>query len=1084
MRIWNIAVDNKVAVYILILLIVVIGWSSYTSLPREAAPDITIPLVIVSVPYIGVSPVDIEGLVTQPLERDLKSLKDVKQISSVSKEGLSTIRVEFNTGVDIDEALRRVRDKVNSTKPQLPNDIMEPIVSEINFSEFPIMFVNVGGDIGLARLKTIAERLQNKIETIPGVLRADINGGLEPEVQINADVYRLNGYQISFDDLAGAIRNENLSVPGGAIDTKEKNFSIRVPGEFKNVKPIEEIVVKIQNGKPIYIRDVATVTYSFEDRQTYARLNGVEVVSVAVRKRAGENLLRIAEEVKNIVSAEQAQLPSSITLKISNDQSVFIKRSVKELENSIMTGMVLVVVTLFMFFGFKNSLLISTAIPLSMFIGFIVLSAFGITLNFVVLFALVLVLGTLVDDAIVVIENIYRHQQEYKQHPIEAAKAAAGEVFVPVFTSTVTTLSAFIPLLFWPGVVGDFMSYLPLTLIITLTASLFVAYVISPVQGAQWINYQKEIRKAKENLEHPHWYKKYNPFTILYHKVDEKMFPWLQREYVKTLQWTLKRKGFTVTAMLALLVVLFIAFALFNKGVEFFPATQPSQANISIEMPPGTSLDVTNGVAKILEERLATVPGRNDIEFIASSVGTSDDPFDFGGQGTSNKGRVAINFFEKAKRQQNSFTTLEEIRKRSAAIAGAELRVTRQEMGPPVGAAVSIEISGEEYAQLASLSKTVREKIQSIAGLYDLKDDYNIGRPEAEIVVDREKAGLLWTSTGQIASTVRAAISGTEASKYRVGEDEYKIRVRLQEDQRKTVEDLENLRITFMNRRGQLLSIPLTSVADIRRTTGVTDIRRKDLKRVITVTGNVEGRVASEVLNDVKAKLADFQLPNNYSIKFTGKDEEQKKASDFLSKAFIITLLLVFLIMVSEFNSIKVPLVIMLSVLLSLIGVMLGLIVTQTPFSVIMTGVGVVSLAGIVVRNGIVLLDFVKHKRDEGVPLEEALLEAGRIRLRPVLLTAAATVLGVLPLATGFDFDWKEFHFVIGAESAAFWGPLGIAVIFGLTVSTFLTLVVVPTFYCLLEQWSERIVQLFRRLFNMETVPSEHSLSTSQSKKE
>jgi CzcA family heavy metal efflux pump len=1067
MKIWSIAVDNKVAVYLLMVVIVVFGWISYNRLPREAAPDITIPLVIVATPYIGVSPVDIEGLITQPLERALKGLKDLKQITSVSKEGLSTIRVEFNTGIDIDEGLRRVRDKVNSTRPQLPSDILDPVISEINISEFPIMYVNIGGDVGLARLKKTADDLRDMVEGIPGVIRADVIGALEPEVQVNCDVYRLNAYQVSFDDVSNAIRGENLSIPGGSIDTKEKNLTIRIPGEFKQVRPLENIILKIQNGKPIYLRDVAKVEYSFEDRQTYSRLNGREVISLAVRKRAGENLIRISDEVKRIVAAQQTQLPQGIKLDVSNDQSKFVHRMVKELENSILTGMFLVVMSLFMFFGFKNSLLISTAIPLSMFVGFAVLSILGITLNMVVLFSLVLVLGILVDDAIVVIENCYRHQAEYGEHPILAAKTAAGEVFIPVLTSTVTTLSAFLPLAFWPGIVGDFMKYFPFTLIITLSASLFVAYVISPVQAAQWIDYKKEIRKVKNNIEHPHWYKKYNPFTILYHKVDGVIFPWLQGEYVRALRWTLKRKALTIAAALGLLLFVAILFAIFNRGIEFFPNTEPSQISVSIETPPGTSLDVTNGISEMIEERLEKVPGKKDFEFVVTSIGTSDDPFDFGGQGTSNKGSVAINFYEKLKRKQSTFQTLEEVRNATTGIAGADLRVAKQQMGPPVGAPVNIEVSGENYDQLASLSKAIREKIKDVRGLVDLKDDYNTGRPEVEILIDREKAGLFWTSTGQIAATVRAAVAGVEASKYRVGEDEYKIRVRLREDQRSSAADLENLRISFMNRRGQQLSIPLTSVANIRRTTAVTDIRRKDQKRVITVSGDVEGRVQSEVINEVRNRLERFNLPPGYGIKLTGSQEEQQKAADFLSNAFVITLLLVFLIMVAEFNSLKVPFVIMLSVLLSLIGVMLGLIITQTPASVIMTGVGAVALAGIVVRNGIVLLDFVKQKYKEGsVSLDEALLEAGRIRLRPVMLTAAATVLGVLPMATGFDFDWREFHFVIGAESAGFWRPLAVTIIFGLTIATVLTLVVVPTAYSLLDEWNKKIKVRLSTYFN------------------
>jgi multidrug efflux pump subunit AcrB len=484
-------------------------------------------------------------------------------------------------------------------------------------------------------------------------------------------------------------------------------------------------------------------------------------------------------------------------------------------------------------------------------------------------------------------------------------------------------------------------------------------------------------------------------------------------------------------------------------------------------MPSGTSLDVSNKVAENLEERLDRIPGKKDVEFMATSIGTSDDPFDFGGQGTSNKGSIGINFFEKKLRRQSTFQTLEEVRKASAGFAGAEIRVAKQQMGPPVGAPVNIEVSGEDYNQLESLSRQIRDRINDVRGLVDLKDDYNTGRPEVEIKIDRERAGMFYTSTGQIAATVRAAIAGVDASKYRVGEDQYNIRVRLREDQRTSPVDLENLRITFMNRRGQLLSIPLTSVADLRRTTAVTDIRRKDQKRVITVSGDVEGRVQSEVVNEVKARVAGITLPNGYGVKLTGSEEEQQKASEFLSKAFIVTLLLVFMIMVAEFNSLKVPFVILISVLLSLIGVMLGLVLTRTPASVIMTGVGVVALAGIVVRNGIVLLDFVKHKqREGGMRLDDALLEAGRIRLRPVILTAAATVLGVLPMATGIDFDWREFHLVIGAESAEFWRPLAVTIIFGLTLSTFLTLVILPTAYSLLDEWEGKIGRLFKRKAN------------------
>jgi CzcA family heavy metal efflux pump len=1066
MRIWNTAVDNRVAVYILMTSIIVLGWRAYTGLPREASPDVRIPLVIVTTPYIGVAPSDIEGLVTQPLERNLKSLKDVKQISSASKEGLSTVRVEFNIGIDLDDAVRRVRDEVSSTRPELPADILDPIVTEINFSEFPILFVNVRGAIGVSRLKGIADGLQDQFEAIPGVLRAEIAGGLEPEVQINCDVDLLNGCKISFDDVVNAIRAENVSIPGGSIDNQRTTVSVRVPGEFKQVRPLEEVIVKVQNGKPVYVRDVARVSYAFEDRKTYARLNGEEVVTLAVSKRSGENLLAISDRVKELLEEARPKLPVGVDLVVSNDQSIFVKRMVHELENSIITGMFLVVMLLFMFFGFKNAVLISTAIPFSMFLGFIALSLLGITLNIVVLFSLVLVLGIVVDDAIVVIENIYRHQQAYDQSPPEAAKAATAEVAIPVATSTFTTLAAFIPLLFWPGIVGDFMKYMPITLICTMTASLFVAYVISPVQGAQWINYRNEIRKAKQNLEHPHWYKKYNPFTIIYHRVDERMFPWLIRNYTIALRWALFHRGKAVAGALGFLVLVFVLFGLFSRGVVFFPEVQPSMVNVSIEAPAGTSVDATDRIGRDLERRLGRIPGHGDVEFMVTKTGSSSDVFDFGGQGVPNKGQIALTFYEKAKRRQSSFLTLAEVRDSTIHTPGADVKVSKQQMGPPVGEAISVEIAGEDYAALADLTRRAKQLMREIPGLVDLRDNFNTGRPEIVVEVDREKAALLGMSTSQIAMTVRSAISGAEAGKYRVGEEEYKIRVRLEHDQRLSQEALQSLHITFMNRQGRLLSIPLVAVASIHRTTALADIQRKDQKRVITVTADAQGRLASQVLQDVRSALSTMDLPAGYTIRYTGQDEEQAKASAFLMQAFFITLLLVFLVLVSEFNSIRVPFVIMLSVLLSLIGVLIGLLITLTPFSVIMTGVGVVALAGIVVKNAIVLLDFMKHLKGEGLTLEEALVQAGRTRLRPVLLTAAATVLGVVPLATGIDFDWRAFHFVVGAESADFWRPLGVAIIFGVTVSTFLTLVIVPTFYALLEDWARALSGLTRRLFS------------------
>ena len=488
-----------------------------------------------------------------------------------------------------------------------------------------------------------------------------------------------------------------------------------------------------------------------------------------------------------------------------------------------------------------------------------------------------------------------------------------------------------------------------------------------------------------------------------------------------------------------------------------FPNTEPNQVSVIIEAPPGNLTRRHKHDRKTRGGEALSTPRQDGCRVRRNERGNIRRPVRLRGQGTPNKSQVAASFYEKSLRTQSTFLSVEQAREIIPDIPGADIRVQKQQMGPPVGSPVSIEISGEDYDQLAALSRTVQGMIKNVPGIVDLKDNYRVGRPELNVIVDRERAGLFWSSTGQIASTVRAAISGIEASKYRIGEDEYKIRVRLEEDQRLSEDDLENVRINFMNRRGQQLSIPLSSVADIRRTEGISDIRRKDQKRVITVSAEVEGRVQSEVLNEVKDRLKSLDLPAGYGLTFSGSEEQQNRSADFLRQAFLITLMLVFLIMVMEFNSMKIPFVIMLSVMLSLIGVMFGLIVTRTPFSIMMTGVGVVALAGIVVRNGIVLLDFVKHNRAEGhMTLEKALMEAGRVRLRPVILTAAATVLGVLPMATGIDIDWRAGHLVVGAESAGFWRPMAVAIIFGLTISTFLTLIIVPTAYAFLEYWTTR----------------------------
>jgi CzcA family heavy metal efflux pump len=1030
MRFFKMVVNNRVVVYIMTFIIIIIGAFAYASLPRESSPSITIPYVFVTTVYVGVSPQDIESLVTQEIEKEIKGIKDVKKITSVSRESFSTISIEFTPDVKIDDALQKVRDKVSVAKTKMPKDIKEPIINEVNFSEFPILYVNISGNEGLAKLKDLGDKLSDKIEGISGVLSAEVVGGLEREVKINVDADRLKYYNLSFNDITNTISAENISIPGGGVDVGSSNYLVRVPGEIEDPSIISDFVIKTDNksAAPVYIRDVAQVIYGYKEKTTFSRENGKESITILVKKRSGENIVRIADETKDLVKAEQKNFPAGVKVSFTGDQSKNVKDTVHELENGIITGMVLVIAILLLFLGLKNALLTATSIPLSFLISFMVLSWMGITLNIVVLFTLILVLGIIVDDAIVVMENIYRLQEKEGYNPYDSSLEGPREVVKPVSIATLTIISSFLPLLFFPGIVGEFMKFLPMTLIVCLSSSLFVAMVISPVQASVFINVQKDKKK------------KAGPLQRAVEHFDEKFFGLMVRQYERALKYSLRRRKLVIGGTVLLLIVMFFLYGKFNNGVEFFPSVEPRQANINITMPIGTNVDKTNDFTQQIEKKL---PVFKDVEYYIANVGSSNNPLDFSGDGIPNKSTITLNFHDKADREKSSFATIEDVRAAVTVFAGGNIYVEKQTMGPPTGPPINIEITGDDFEKLGEISEDIQKQIKETPGIKDLKDDFDQARPEIKVNVDREKAALYKLNTATIASTIRTAINGTAASTYRVGEDEYDITVRLEKNQRDNISAIENLYIS--NRDNA--KVPLTSVASVQFSGGIGAINRKDLNRVVTVSANAEGRLGNDVLKDVMAKLKDYKMPDGYTLKYTGEQEDQKETSDFLGKAFMISLLLIFMLMVIEFNSLTTPLIIMFSVLLSLIGVFAGLLITQTPFGIVMTGIGVIALAGIVVRNAIVLLDFQKELEKQGLSRDEAMIKSGVIRLRPVFLTAAATIIGLVPLTTGIDFDWRSFSWVIGGENTAFWRPMGVAIIFGLSVATFLTLVVVPSIY-------------------------------------
>jgi CzcA family heavy metal efflux pump len=1025
----QVALKRQSTVLALMIFIVIAGLYCYVTLPRESYPDITIPYVFVTTTYEGVAPADMEKLITIPIERKLKGLSDVEEIRSTSEEGLSTVAVKFLPKVDIDDALQKVRDKVDQAEADLPADLPDdPVIKEVNFSDLPVIRVVLSGPFSLRRLKTFADELQDRIESVQGVLEARITGGLEREIHVEFDLDRVAAYNVPFSSLITAVERGNVNMPSGSIDIGPTKYLVRVPEDFKHPSEIFSIVAFVNQGKPVYLRDLAFIRDSYKDPLTRSRINGQQSVTLAVLKRSGENILEVVDEVKRAVDEMRPVLPPALKIDLTSDMSKDVNLLVADLENNIISGLILVLTVIFIFIGGRSAVFVSLAIPYSMLMTFLFLTGADITLNMVVLFSLILALGMLVDNGIVIVENIYRHMQEGEPR-VAAARAATNEVAWPVITSTLTTLGAFFPVLFWPGIMGEFMHFLPLTLIFALSSSLFVGLVINPVLSARYQSVPSERGKGD------------NPRRL----------PLVKRIYLRLLNWALDHRLIVVFIAFVLLVGSITAFALFGKGTEFFPDVEPRRAYVYIKAPEGTNLDASDRLVAHAEK---IVSEYEDIRYVIANIGSiGGDPFSQGGTGT-HINRVALDFKDFHDRSRPSSGIVKEIRRRVlATIKWAEVQVEKEEEGPPTGPPVNIEISGKDLMVLGDLAARVRREIVDIPGLVDLKDNFVKGKPEIRVRVDKEKAALLGLDTLIIAYTVKAAVNGIKVGVFRQGKDEYDILARLPERDRRSVENLK--RITISGPRGD--PIPLTSVADLSLSSGVGAIMRLDQKRVVTISGDASGRLANDIIRDIKARLANFHWPRGYTYRFTGEQQEQAKAQSFLSKAFIAAIFLIFLILITQFNSFTTPFIILTSVLLSLIGVFFGLLVTGTAFGIIMTGVGVISLAGVVVNNTIVLIDYYNQLMQKGLSYREALVKTGLTRFRPVMLTAITTILGLLPMATGVSFDFRKLAWNIGGESSQWWGPMAVAVIFGLGVATLLTLVVTPVLVSLAHGLQTRL---------------------------
>lgn len=1119
----NLSLKNKTSVFILTILLTLFGLFSYTNMPKALFPDIVMPTIMVQTVYPGNSPADIENLITRPIEKQIKSVKGIKNLNSTSVQDNSSIIVEFNTDVEVSTALQDVKDAVDKAKSDLPNDLdIDPMIMDIDFSEFPILNINLSGDYSLDDLKVYAEELQDQIESLSEISKVEITGLLDREITIKADLHSMEANKISFQDIEDAIGFENVSIASGDILLGKSRRSVRTDAEFRDSQEIENIIVKSEKGNIVYLRDIAEVDNGYEERESYARLDKQPVVSLNVIKKSGENLLVATDKINAILNqARQTKfLPDGLKISITNDQSEQTKMQLSNLENSIIFGVILVILVLLFFLGLRNSLFVGLAIPLSMFISFVVLGMMGTTMNMVVLFALILALGMLVDNAIVVIENIHRLYNEEGLTKIEAAKKGVGEIATAIISSTATTLAAFFPLLFWDDMMGEFMGYIPMTLIIVLGSSLLVALVINPVFASTFIKAETRTKVNKTKLAKTAIvfiilaainYLSSNIFlgsllvvfailtlantlllTPMSYWFQDKVLVKLEALYAKSLTWALS--GFKPILLVFGTVLLLIFsigfFAFMSPKVEFFPVNEPKYINVFVELPQGSDVKVTDSIAQVVENELFNIltPVKDAVSSVMTNVGAgTTDPNEMGGSTgvTPNKARITINFKEYEFR--NGVRTGEVMKNISSSltpIPGVEISIDKNREGPPMGKPINIEIRGEGFKELLSLTDQVKATIEknNIDGIEGLKVDLELNKPELLISIDRDQARRLGVSTSQIASTVRTALFGKEVSKFKEGEDEHPIILRLADEYRYSVPALMNQKITFRSQSsGQIKQIPISAAANYTYNSTYGSVSRKDMKRQVTLYSNViEGYNETLINTQLKEILADIEFPPGYEIQFTGKQQEQESTQEFLSRALMIAIALIALILVSQFNSAIKPFIIIVTVVFSTIGVFFGLAIFKMDFVIIMTGIGIVSLAGIVVNNAIVLIDYIdllKSRKKKELGLEEnsilpkevaisCIKEGGQKRLRPVLLTAITTVLGLLPLATGMNINFytllTEFdaQLFFGGDNALFWGPMAWTVIFGLTFATFLTLILVPVMYLIADKLKNKIIYM------------------------
>jgi multidrug efflux pump subunit AcrB len=1098
------SIDNRTAIYIFTIIITLAGLSAYLKLPKEQFPEIKLPQIIVQTIYPGTSPENMENLVSKQIEKQVKNLTGVKKVTSNSFQDYSVVIVEFNTDVKVDKAKRDVKDAVDKAKKDLPKNLPnEPEVKDIDLSELPILYVNLSGNYDLNKLKKYADKIKDKVEALKEIKRVDVVGALDREIQINVDLYKMQAAGIGFDDIERGVAAENLSATPGQVSMNNQKRILSIKNEFKSVDQIQQIIIKNAFGKAVYLRDIAEIKDAFQEQKSYARLYGKNVITLNIIKASGQNLINASDKINALLEDMQAQeLPNDLSVVVTGDQSETTRNTLHDLINTIIIGFILVTVILMFFMGVSNALFVAMSVPLSCAIAFLVMPTIGFTLNMIVLFSFLLALGIVVDDAIVVIENTHRIFDNGKMPIKKAAKLATGEVFLPVLSGTLTTLIPFIPLAFWSGVIGQFMFYLPITLIITLLASLFVAYIINPVFAVDFMKPHNpndtgvRVFTKKDKiimiiaatiilLSYITRSWSFGNFILLLygfvllekfvlekwiHTFQNKTWPAFQDWYTRILNRSLNHPFKVLGIAFVVCIFSIIVVGIRKPNVVFFPSGQPNFTYVYLNMPVGTDQAYTNEVLKTIEKKVYKAldmdPAHNKtnpmIKSIISNVTVGAVDPNSGEVGEfPNKGKVTVAYVPFAERHGgNTSDCLMKIREAVKGIPGAEITVDKEQGGPPLPKPIVIEISGDHLDSLVRTADRLKRelKLKQIPGVEELRSDFQSSNPEIVFDLDRQRMNAEGMNTYQVAMGLRTAVFGKEVSRYRDANEDYPITLRLAKDQRDNIDAVRNMPITFRDMAtGIVRTIPISSFASIDYATTYGGIKRKNQKRIISLSSNVlTGYNENEVVASVAEAIKDFNAPSGVQLKMGGQQEEQAETMGFLGNAMFIAVALIFLILVMQFNSFSRTIIIMTEIIFSVFGVMLGCGLFKTDISIVMSGIGIVALAGIVVRNGILLVEFMDSKLHEGMDPRAAILEAGRTRMTPVLLTATAAILGLIPLAVGMNIDFSTLlsewnpHIYFGGDSVAFWGPLAWTMIYGLSFATFLTLILVPVM-CLLS---------------------------------